>query len=131
MSNSYGIPFFGPIPDIVGFSLYLVMCRKGKYSRSFRYSFVQRLRALIIRLLWWRPSFIHELQVEPWGPKDIWEMTLEEQDQSMSLEQIKKNFKKAKATGLYPIDLWGGEWWYWRTQGGDQSVANLVKSLSS
>ncbi len=41
-------------------------------------------------------------------------MTCSEQDHSMSVEQIERNLQLAQQTGLWPIDLWGGEWWYWR-----------------
>ena len=65
-------------------------------------------RAKIIRFVTWRRSFIHELQAEPWGPKAIWEMSTEEQDRSMSPEQLSTNIKL--------------EWWYWRHLQGDDSI---------
>jgi len=113
-STSWGIPLRRPIPDIVGFSFYQIVYNKDRYSRPFHKSWLDRLRARIIKLLWRRPAFIHELQCEPWGPQNIWEMTSREQDNSMSLSQIKENFSLAKSTTLHPIDLWGAEWWYWR-----------------
>lgn len=130
-STSWGIPFRQPIPDIVGFSFYQIVHNKGKYSKSFHKPWVDRLRAGIVQLLWRRPSFIHELQCEPWGPKNIWEMTPEEQAASMSLEQININLELAKKTNLYPIDLWGGEWWYWRYLQGDENVWQAVKQAVS
>lgn len=113
-STSWGIPLRRPIPDIVGFSFYQIVHNKGVYSTSFHKPWVDRLRAGLIKLLWRRPSFIHELQCEPWGPEAIWKMPLDEQDKSMSVQQIDKNLQLGKATRLYPLDLWGGEWWYWR-----------------
>jgi hypothetical protein len=41
-------------------------------------------------------------------------MNQAEQDKSMSLETFKQNITAGKKTGLYPIDLWGLEWWYWQ-----------------
>lgn len=130
-STSWGIPVRQPIPDIVGFSFYQIVHNKGKYSKSFHKPWVDRLRANAIKLLWRRASFIHELQCEPWGPKNIWEMTSEEQTISMSLEQIRTNVELAKKTKLYPIDLWGGEWWYWRLRQGDESIWQAVKEVVS
>jgi len=128
-SAAWGIPIIGPIPDLVGFSYYLIRWKDSKYTTTYHYAWIHRLRAILIRLIWWKKSFIHELQMEPWGPKDIWEMTLAQQDESMGPKQIKKNFKHGKATRLYPIDLWGGEWWYQRAViDKDQSVAKLVKT---
>jgi hypothetical protein len=113
-SAAWGIPIIGPIPDMSAFSYYLIRHHKGKYTTTYHAAFIHRTRAVIIRILWRIPSFIHELQMEPWGPKDIWEMTPQQQDDSMGPAQIKKNFKAGRATNLYPLDLWGGEWWYWR-----------------
>jgi hypothetical protein len=112
-STSWGVPVKHPIPDIVGFSYYQVLYRDRRYRRSFHRPWLDRWRARIIRILHDKPSFIHELQTEPWGPKDIWEMDLDEQFKSMSLDQLKENIRQAKKTGLYPIDFWGAEWWYW------------------
>lgn len=115
-STSWGIPLRRPIPDAVGFSFYQIIFnnRKKKYTLSFHKPWLDRLRAGLIKLIWRKNSFIHELQLEPWGPRAIWEMGQSEQDKSMSLEQIRKNIRLASSTGLKPIDLWGGEWWYWR-----------------
>lgn len=127
-STSWGIPFRKPIPDIVGFSFYQIVYNKGSYSTSLHKPWLDRFRAKSIQLLHGKQSFIHELQLEPWGPKNIWEMSKREQDKSMSIEQINKNVALAKATRLYPIDLWGGEWWYWRYLQGDTDVWEAVKA---
>ncbi|HTE22806.1 MAG TPA: glycoside hydrolase family 2 TIM barrel-domain containing protein [Candidatus Limnocylindria bacterium] len=113
-SASWGVPIIGPIPDMSAFSFYLIRFHKGKYTTTYHAAWIHRLRALFIRIVWRKHSSIHELQMEPWGPKDIWEMTPEQQDESMGPKQIQKNFAAGKATHLYPLDLWGGEWWYWR-----------------
>jgi len=113
-SAAWGIPIIGPIPDMSAFSYYLTRWKEDKYTTTYHAAFIHRIRAVIIRILWRIPSFIHELQMEPWGPKDIWEMTPQQQDESMGPRQIAKNFKASKSTNLYPVDLWGGEWWYWR-----------------
>lgn len=115
-STSWGIPLRRPIPDVVGFSFYQVIFndRKGKYTISFHKPWLDKLRAAAIKLIWRKSSFIHELQLEPWGPKAIWEMSKKEQDKSMSTSHILRNITLAASTGLEPIYLWGGEWWYWR-----------------
>jgi len=113
-STSWGIPMRRPIPDIVGFSYYRILYGEGRYKHALHYPVLDRIRALANGLIHLRPSFIHELQLEPWGPTDIWKMTVVEQDKSMSPKHIATNVALAKRTRLYPIDLWGGEWWYWR-----------------
>jgi hypothetical protein len=106
-SASWGIPLIGPIPDVSAFSYYLIRFHKGKYATTYHAAFIHRFRAFLIRLIWHVPSFIHELQAEPWGPKDIWEMTPEQQDESMGPKHIAKNFSAGTKTKLYPIDIWG------------------------
>lgn len=129
-STSWGIPLRKPIPDIVGFSYYHEFWdneSKSYKKASGHYTSLHKFRALLIKLLWQRPSVIHELQCEPWGPANIWEMPILEQDASMSAKKIVSSITKAKRTSLYPIDLWGGEWWYWRYKKfGDDTVYKAV-----
>lgn len=128
-STSWGIPLRRPIPDIVGFSYYQVLYRDGRYTTAFHKPWLDRLRAGVVRLTSGKPSFIHELQLEPWGPKAIWEMPPEKQDESMGTNQIIKNIRLANQVHRYPIDLWGGEWWYWRTiKQKDSTIWSAVKS---
>ncbi len=129
-STSWGVPIIGPIPDVVGFSFYQVLfsSKKQKYTTSFHKPWLDRLRAGLIYLLFRKPSFIHELQLEPWGPQAIWEMDTNEQHKSMGVAQIAKNIKLAKSTELYPIYCWGAEWWYWRLHDqNDPSIWLVVK----
>jgi hypothetical protein len=58
-------------------------------------------------------------------------MPPEQQDESMGPQQIAKNIALAKAVGRPPIDLWGGEWWYWRLMRGDKSTWQAVKKAIS
>lgn len=113
-STSWGIPIRKPIPDLVGFSYYQVVYSKGAYHTAFHTPLLHRSRKRLIRIIKRRPVFIHELQLEPWGPTAIWKMPVKEQDKSMGPAQIKKNVGLARKVKAYPIDLWGGEWWYWR-----------------
>lgn len=130
-SDTVGIPVKGPIPDIVGFSFYTKFFshKKAKYHTGKQTVFSLKFRAFLIKLTSRKASFIHELQLEPWGPTNIWEMSKKEQDKSMNVKQIKFNLQKAKSSGLKPIDLWGGEWWYKRSViDGDKKIWNAVKS---
>jgi len=127
-SDPWGIPLRRPFPDIVGFSYYFTVwnTKVNRYTPAGHFAFWHRFRARLIASFLQRKSFIHELQCEPWGSKDIWQMTTAEQDKSMNVKQIQHNIAKARSTGLYPIDLWGGEWWYWRHLQGDDSIWNTV-----
>lgn len=129
-STSWGIPARRPVPDMVGFSFYRILYGKQGYSHAFHFPLLDRLRAKSIRVLHRKPSFIHELQLEPWGPAAIWEMSVTEQNRSMSPAHIQKNIALIKKTKLYPVDLWGGEWWYWRLKHvHDPSIWLAVKNV--
>lgn len=130
-SNGWGMPVRQPIPDKIGFSYYAVMYQNGKYSKTIHRPWLYKIRAWLNNQLLSRPSFVHELQLEPWGHKSIWNMTTEEQNLSMSVDQIKKNIASAKKIGAYPIDMWGVEWWYWRQKQGDKSVWQTVQQMIS
>ncbi|HSX05884.1 MAG TPA: hypothetical protein VLF69_05420 [Candidatus Saccharimonadales bacterium] len=129
VSDPWGIPLIGPIPDIVGFSYYAVLWNAPvhRYTTAGMSVIWHRARARLIRWLLHRPTYIHELQCEPWGPQPIWDMLTTEQDKSMNVEQIKQNIRAGQKTHLYPIDLWGGEWWYWRHKQGDDSIWEAVQ----
>ena len=129
-STSWGIPLRRPIPDMVGFSYYHVYYDAGRqrYRKAGgHYALLHRCRAASIRLLHRAPSFIHELQLEPWAPKAIWEVTSAEQAKSMGPRQIALSVRRAGRAGLHPIDLWGGEWWYWCLKRGDPSIWQAVE----
>lgn len=127
-STSWGIPLRQPIPDIVGFSYYHTLYRKGGYHTSTFFPWVHRLRNVLIRLLHRRQVFIHELQLEPWGHTAIWKMPKTDQDKSMNTDAIRRNISLGRKIKAAPIDLWGGEWWYWRlAKHNDISVWMAVK----
>lgn len=127
-SNGWGVPLRRPIPDIIGFSVYTVMHKDNSYTETVQKPWLHRLRRRIIALLWNRPVFIHELQCEPWGPKAIWKMDKIEQAKSMDEKRISANIAAAQKTGIYPIDIWGAEWWFWCYQKGDRAVWRAVAS---
>lgn len=124
-SNTFGIPLRRPRADAYSFSLYRVQYnyKKKQYTWSKMPVFHYKARAFTIRVLLRRPVFIHELQAEPWGPKGTHALSLTEQFKSMNATQFRKNIVFAQKTGLYPVDLWGAEWWYWlKTVINDQSL---------
>lgn len=128
-SNTWGAPLRKPRPDLFGFTFYQQQFENNEYRHTKTPHWWLNIRAGLIKLITKRPSFIHELQAEPWGPKAIWEMSNEEQAKSMNVDQLEKNILLAKQTNLYPIDLWGGEWWYWRWLQNDKQIAQTVLKL--
>lgn len=127
-STSWGMTIRRPIGNIVGFSYYQVVynTKRKIYTSTINRPWLFKLRAFLINLILRRKSFIHELQLEPWGPKNIWEMSNKEQMKSMNPKQIEKNLIDAVKTNLYPIDLWGAEWWYWCFLNKNKRIINTV-----
>jgi hypothetical protein len=70
-------------------------------------------KALIIKYLFDKDVMVTELQAEPWGPKLLYDISLEEQDKTMNLARFKYNVDFARRTGFSKFYLWGAEWWYW------------------
>ena len=101
--------------DMVSISLY----RKvwfNEFDSYVKYPFPSVFywrKAQIVKKLFGKEVICGELQAEPWGAVLISDLPLEEQKETMDLEQFKNNIEFAKGTGLSQFYLWGGEWWYW------------------
>jgi hypothetical protein len=129
LGNTVGYPLFAPKPDLFGTTMYLVQYEKGRYSHT-RYSPLYfHIRRWLIQQISRRDLVIHELQAEPWGPKANWEMNDAEQSMSMSPDRLKNCLTFARKSGIKYMDLWGGEWWYWRkTAKQDADLWSAVKN---
>jgi hypothetical protein len=132
MANNYfGVPTGQPRADQVGVSVYKRVFDYTVTKRYFEYPFPSWYyagRAGMTELLTGRDSMLHELQAEPWPPVPIKEASIEEQNKSMDAKRLKERLGYAKAIGFKDIDLWGGEWWYWRKVAyNDPSLWNVVK----
>ncbi|MDI6777726.1 MAG: cellulase family glycosylhydrolase [Patescibacteria group bacterium] len=101
--------------DIFGTTMYRIIYKDP--IGYFKYPLPPKffwLKANIVHLFYpGKPIVVSELQAEPWGPKLIYDLTLEEQKKSMSLAQFRENIEYAKRVGFPENYLWGAEWWYW------------------
>lgn len=129
-SNNYGGFAIGePKADIYGISIY-----RKVYNPTFgfiTYPFPAWYYAFLAQgqqTITGRPSIVHEFQLEPWLKSgEMKDASIEEQNKSMSVEDIEKNINFAKRTGIKEVYFWGSEWWYWRLQNGDPTIWNTVK----
>lgn len=134
LSDQHGLPLNTPVPDKYGYSVYRIVWndKTGPFKFYVTYPtpvWYHKLRAVWIETFKQRNIFIHELQIEPWGPAATVDLPLEEQNRSMSERQIKDNVRFARKIGKPDIYTWGGEWWYWRkTTFNDPSIWNIVKN---
>lgn len=130
LSDQFGLPLGEPTPDKYGVSIY------GRFywdaiDHYFAYPNVEwwhRFRHFMIGVVKDRDTFVHEMQMEPWAKDATFLTSTEEQDKSMSADMIPKRFEYIKRIDSEEIYLWGGEWWYWRLQQGDDTIWNTVKS---
>jgi hypothetical protein len=133
LSDEHGLPFGQPVPDIYGFSVYRVVYNTQIIPGYFTYPtpvWYHRMRASLIELLHGKPIVIHELQLEPWGPVSTKDMSIEEQDHSMSPAQMYQSVDFARQIGLDDAFLWGAEWWYWRlVKFDDPTIWNIAKDI--
>lgn len=101
--------------DIVGSTMYKKVWSpefKSYFDMLYPPVFYYR-KAQIIEKFFHKKVICVELQAEPWGPVLIYDLSLEEQEKTMNLEQFQKNVEFAQKTGLDEFYLWGTEWWYW------------------
>ncbi|MCK9578037.1 cellulase family glycosylhydrolase [bacterium] len=101
--------------DIVGVTTYRRVWQdslKFYFDYFFPPVYYQR-RAELVNLVFKKHVIGTELQAEAWCPNSIINASLEEQEQTMSLEKFKDTVKFAKNTGIDTFYFWGGEWWYW------------------
>ncbi len=100
--------------DIVGTTMYKKVWSKelGVYLYAPFPPLFYWLKVQLIKTVFNKEVQCVELQVEPWGPVLLYDLSLEEQKKTMDLECFKKNIEFAKKTGLDTFYLWGAEWWY-------------------
>lgn len=132
LSDQHGLPLGEPVPDKYGFSVYRTVWNDkfGPFKMYVTYPtpvWYHKLRAQWIESFKDREIFIHELQLEPWGPKATKDLNVAEQSKSMSEDKIRENLIFARKIGTPEIYTWGGEWWYWRMVQGDSSIWQTVK----
>lgn len=134
LSDQHGLPLNKPVPDKYGYSVYRIVWndKTGPFKFYVTYPtpvWYHRLRALWIKTFKHRDVFIHELQIEPWGPVATVQLSIEEQNRSMGEKQIKENVRFARKIGKQDIYTWGGEWWYWRkTKLNDPTLWETVRT---
>ncbi len=135
-SNNYiGFSVTQPLPDQIGVSVYRRVWDGAVTHRYFQYFYPSWYYAFLAgsqQILTGKPSILHELQTEPWPPngQDIKSTSLAVQNQSFDAARLKGTVAFARNTGMKQIDLWGGEYWYYRQQVlGDSSVWNEAASL--
>jgi hypothetical protein len=132
-NNGIGIPLGAPTPDLYGVSVYKRVWDAGLTHRYLEYPFPAWYYAFLAGLQKihdGRGMIVHEMQAEAWAPngKSLTEISLAEQNKSLNAERLQGRFEYGKATGLSEVDMWGGEYWYYRlTVLHDPSLWNVAR----
>ena len=127
LSDQVGLPLNEPTPDGYGMSIYGRFFWHGLYLKYPDFEWWHRGRSALIKLTKDRDTFVHEFQLEPWGPEATIYLNEAEQDKTMNAAMIPERLDYARRLGMREIYLWGGEWWYWRLTNGDDSIWNAVR----
>lgn len=73
---------------------------------------------------------ICELQAEPWGPRWLTDMDVQEQFKSMNPRKLQETAEFARKTNFSESYLWGAEWWYWlKEEQGDDGMWEEAKKI--
>jgi hypothetical protein len=115
--------------DIFGSTLYRHVYTKfiGEWTYPLP-SWYFRLKRGFVELFYdKRPTFVAELQTEPWGKNEIRETGLEKQYQLFGPKRFKKMMKYIKGSGFDTFYFWGIEWIYWLDNQGHSEMLDLVK----
>jgi len=118
--------------DIVGTTMYkkVWIDQLNNYVDYLIPPIFYRRKADLIQKVFNKEVMIVELQAEPWGPKLLYDLPVEEQKKTMNLEQFRYNINFAKKTGFDKIYLWGAEWWYWmKVKQGQSEIWMEAKNL--
>ncbi|HSX30887.1 MAG TPA: beta-galactosidase [Candidatus Saccharimonadales bacterium] len=134
-SNNYaGLSLRQPLPDVVGISIYRHVW-PTQLHRYLTYPFPSWYYAFLAgaeQILTGKPSVVHELQAEPWPPhgQDILHTSLAEQNKTFNASTLKSTVTFGEQTGIKNIDLWGVEYWYYRSHVlHDPSVWNAAERI--
>lgn len=136
LSTEYQLPLIGAVGDRVGYSVYeevsVPVFGKNVQWQHIVPSSWHSFRSGLVSFHKDKPTYIHELQAEPWGTQATINLSEEEQARSMTPEKFLDNLDYAQETGNKLIYLWGSEWWYWqKTVNNDSAMWNTVSQILS
>lgn len=131
LGNWYQVARLG---DEVGTTLYRDVYN-GKLARHITYPLSPEFYSLkesVAKILANKSQqkfIVAELDAEPWGQKQIYEMTTENQMKLFGLDNLKNIVSFAQATKFDAFYFWGVEWWYSLKQQGYPEYWKEAKKL--
>jgi len=120
--------------DIFGTTMYRRVWNEnlGYFTYPLPPGFFRVKRAIAEFFVGPKPMFVSELQLEPWGPKLLYETPLEESLSRFGTSTFRENIEYAKKSGFDEFYLWGVEWSYWlKLQGHPEMWEEARKIIQS
>ena len=110
-----------PFADIIGVSMYRESWNNwfGRVYFPIGPGYYQAKADLVHDI--GKQVFVTELQVEPWGPLSVQQMTLDQMHQYFPLSKMFDNISFARKVGFDKVYVWGIEWWYRVRELGDST----------
>lgn len=107
------------LADIQGVTMYRVTWNEvtGFFTYPIPAWFYRVKAALVSPLV--DKVVVSELQLEPWAPYGLVNLSLSDSYKSLNHDRFSKNLEYFKKTGLSECFVWGAEWWYYAKQMGD------------
>lgn len=91
-----------------------------------------RVKERIMSLLYGeKETFLIELSLEPWLLEPVVDVPLEVQYSRMNVELFDEIIEYARLTRYSTQYVWGGEWWYWLREQGNDEMWKKAKALFS
>lgn len=117
--------------DIFGTTMYRTIWNEnlGYFTYPLPPEFFRVKRALTEFFAGKKPMFVSELQLEPWGPKLLYETPIEEALLHFDVETFREHILYAKDSGFDEFYLWGVEWWYYLKVNGHPEIWEEAKKL--
>lgn len=118
-NNAIGLPLGQPQPDEFSISIYKRVWDAGVTHRYLEYPYpawYYGFLAGLQKIATHKNMMIGELQAEAWPSRGqtIQSASLSEQNKSLDAKRLKGRFEYGRGTGMRQMELWGGEYWYYR-----------------
>jgi glycosyl hydrolase family 42 (putative beta-galactosidase) len=118
-NNAIGFPTGQPQPDEFSITMYKRVWDANFTHRYLQYPFPAWYYAFLAgfqKIFLDKDMIVGELQANAWPPhgQAITQTSLAEQNKSLDAARLRANISFAKTTGMPVIELWGGDYWYYR-----------------
>ncbi len=115
--------------DIFGSTLYRYVWNRvfGYITYPLPPSFFRLKQGLLKLFVGQKPMIVVELQAEPWTPRALRDISLDEQFVHFNPERFEEILEYIEGTGFDTFYFWGVEWWYWLKMQGHPEIWEMAK----